>query len=218
MSTTLERPPEAETPAYDLPALTRELDCFRRQWLWLLALGIALTTLGTVAVASSFFVSIVTVVMFGVLLLIGGVVQIVNSFWIGKWGGLLLHLLMGIFYAVVGVLIIDAPLEGAIALTLLVAMFLIVGGLFRIVSAMMLRFRNWGWPLLNGFVSLLLGILIYRQWPASGLWVIGLFVGIEMIFNGWSWVMLAIDVRSTNPEQTERVRSAERFAAGGVPH
>jgi len=186
----------AGPPGAQLPAPGHELEAFEPDWRWFLALGIALMTLGLIAMGSCYFVSFVTLVMFGVLLFIGGVIQIVNSFWIGKWSGFLLHLLIGIFYIVVGTLIIDAPMESAVALTLLVAAFLIVGGILRIVSAMVLRFPNWGWPLLNGFIALLLGILIYRQWPASGLWVIGLFVGIEMFFNGWSWLMLSLDLRN----------------------
>ena len=189
-------------------ATDHELEALQHEWWWILVLGIALITLGTVAIGSSFFVSIVTVVMFGVLMLIGGVVQVVNSFWIGRWGGFLLSLLIGIFYVVVGMLIIDAPLESALAVTLMVAVFFIVGGLFRIISALVLRFHNWGWPLLNGFVTLLLGVLIYKQWPAAGLWVIGLFVGIEMIFNGWSWVMLALSVRDIGKKKASRAPAA----------
>lgn len=196
--------PEGSTDA----ATGHELEAMQREWWWILVLGIALMTLGTVAIGSSFFVSIVTVVMFGVLMLIGGVMQVVNSFWIGRWGGFLLSLLIGIFYVVVGMLIIDAPLESALAVTLMVAVFFIVGGLFRIISALVLRFHSWGWPLLNGFVTLLLGVLIYKQWPASGLWVIGLFVGIEMIFNGWSWVMLAISVRDIGKKKASCAAAA----------
>jgi uncharacterized membrane protein HdeD (DUF308 family) len=81
-------------------------------------------------------------------------------------------------------------------LTKFIAIFLIVSGLFRIVSALATRFRDWGWVLLNGGVTLLLGIIINRQLPEAALWVIGLFLGIEMIFNGWGWVMLALGLRS----------------------
>ena len=76
-----------------------------------------------------------------------------------------------------------------------IAAFLIVSGIFRVATALSLQFNNWGWVLLNGTVSLLLGILIYRQWPTSGEWVIGLFVGIEMIFNGWTWIMVSLSLK-----------------------
>ena len=80
-------------------------------------------------------------------------------------------------------------------MTLIIAIFLIISGIFRIVSALSERFTGWGWVLLNGGVSLLLGLLIYKQWPLSGLWVIGLFVGIDLIFNGWAWIMLSLAMR-----------------------
>jgi uncharacterized membrane protein HdeD (DUF308 family) len=86
-------------------------------------------------------------------------------------------------------------------------MFLMFDGLFRIVTAISVRYPNWGWMLLNGVVSLVLGIMIWRQWPLSGLWVIGLFVGIQMIFNGWSFVMLAVAAKNL-PDEDE-VSTAE---------
>jgi uncharacterized membrane protein HdeD (DUF308 family) len=88
-------------------------------------------------------------------------------------------------------------MEAALGLTLLVAAGLLVGGILRIVLSVVERFDGWGWVLLNGLVSILLGTAIWRQWPLSGLWVIGLFVGIEMLLGGLSWVMLGLAVRST---------------------
>ena len=207
--------PGAISPGTETRTMRHELAGMQHDWWWFLVLGIALVTLGVVAIGSAFFVSIVTVVMFGVLLVIGGVGQVISSFWAGKWGGFLLHLLVGILYLVVGVLIIDAPLESTLALTLLVAAGFMMLGIFRIIAALSLRFHQWGWPLLNGFVTLLLGILIYKQWPASGLWVIGLFVGIEMIFNGVTWVMLAYDVRRSVARRIEAVASGT-VASGAV--
>ncbi len=176
-----------------------ELEHLQKDWKWFFVLGTALIAFGVIALGTSFFVSVFTVAMFGALLLLAGLAQIVSSFWAGKWSGLLLHVLIGILYVVTGYFMLDAPLQGALALTLLIAAFLIVGGIFRIVAAMMLQFHDWGWGLLNGVVSLMLGILIYKQWPASGLWVIGLFVGIELIFNGLAWVMLSLGLRAIAP-------------------
>ncbi|OHB80343.1 MAG: hypothetical protein A2W31_15315 [Planctomycetes bacterium RBG_16_64_10] len=165
------------------------------EWWWFLLLGIALIVLGTAGIAVPFVVSLVAVKFFGVLLLVAGVAQVVSAFWEGQWSGLFIHLLMGILYTVVGGLIVGNPLEGMAVLTLMLATLLIVGGLFRVIIAMMLQFHMWGWVLLGGLVSLFLGILIWAQWPATSLVVIGLFLGIEMIFNGWSWVMLGLDLR-----------------------
>ena len=187
--------------------MMHELAALRNDWWWLLVLGIGLIVLGTVAISATPFVTVVTVVFFGVLLLIGGVAQIVAAFWEGKWSGLLLHLLVGILYVVIGFLITESPVESAAGLTLVIAAFLMVGGIFRIVAALALRFHNWGWTLLSGFISLMLGVLIFKQWPASGLVVIGLFIGIEMLFNGWTWVMLSLDIRRL-PVEEESAESA----------
>ena len=135
------------------------------------------------------------VAVFGVLLIIAGIGQTVSAFWSPRWRGLLVHMLTGILYLVVGYIVVDNPMESAVALTLLIASFLLVMGVFRIVVSLLERFHNWGWCLLSGCVSGLLGILILKQWPASGEWVIGLFLGIEMLFNGVAWIMMADTLR-----------------------
>ena len=83
------------------------------------------------------------------------------------------------------------------SLTFLIAACLLVGGILRIGLSVAERFAGWGWVLLNGVISVVLGVGIWGQWPLSGLWVIGLFVGVEMLFSGLSWVMLGLAVRST---------------------
>jgi uncharacterized membrane protein HdeD (DUF308 family) len=177
------------------PAFSHELHALRDQWWCFLVLGISLVLLGATAVGSSFAASVTVVVLFGFLLLAGGVIQVVSSFWAGKWSGMLLHLLIGLLYSIVGFMIIDAPVENTLLITKVIAIFLIVSGIFRIAAALVQRFPDWGWVLLNGGITLLMGLLINRQWPASGFWVIGLFVGIEMIFNGWAWIMLSLGLR-----------------------
>ena len=89
------------------------------------------------------------------------------------------------------------PVLAAEGLTLVLAAAYLAGGMFRIVFALVERFPSWGWVLLNGIITLLLGIAIWGQWPASGLWVLGLFVGIDLIVNGATWLALAVGVRST---------------------
>src|SRR5205823_929025 len=107
-----------------------------------------------------------------------------------------LHLLTGVLYLIAGVLMLEHPVEAAAGLTLLIAANLLIGGLVRIVLAIAERFDGRGWVLFSGVISVLLGAGIWRQWPLSGLWVIGLFVGIEMLCNGVSWVMLGLAARS----------------------
>jgi uncharacterized membrane protein HdeD (DUF308 family) len=161
-----------------------------------LLLGILLIVGGTLAIGYSVFATLVAVTFFGILLVVGGGAQILSAFWAGQWSGFLLSLLAGILYVVVGGMMVARPFVGAEALTLLVGSFFLVGGIFRVVTAMTLRLHHWGWILLNGVVTSLLGLIVLAEWPSSGLFVIGLFIGIDMLFNGWTWVMLSLGLRS----------------------
>jgi uncharacterized membrane protein HdeD (DUF308 family) len=104
--------------------------------------------------------------------------------------------LAGIMYLVLGFLLVQRPLAAAAFFTLMLAAAFFVGGLFCIIVALSDRFYGWGWVLLNGIVTLVLGILIWREWPEAAFWVIGLFVGIDMLFAGWSLVITALTIRS----------------------
>jgi uncharacterized membrane protein HdeD (DUF308 family) len=152
--------------------------------------------LGLVAMGSSMIATFATVLVFGILMLLGAVFQVVTALWGRSWRGFFLHLMAGVLYLIAGLFMIDSPVEAALSLTFLIAACLVVGGILRIGLSIVERFDGWGWMLLNGVVSVVLGVGIWRQWPLSGLWVIGLFVGIEMLFSGLSWVMLGLAVRT----------------------
>jgi len=162
---------------------------------WFVALGVVLIVVGTLAVGSSFVATLATVFAFGSLLLVGAAAQIVGAFFSRKWSGFFLELLAGILYLIVGLLMLAHPAAVAAGLTLMLAVFFLVGGITRVVVALAERFDGWPWLLTSGVITALLGLLIWTQWPLSGLWVIGLFVGIELIFCGWSWVMLGLAAR-----------------------
>jgi uncharacterized membrane protein HdeD (DUF308 family) len=176
--------------------VAHEIEGLRKNWFWLLVLGIALVVVGLMAIGSAFIATLATVIVFGVLFLVGGIVDIANAFWAHCWRGFWLSLLAGILYVVLGFLLIQHPEAAAAGFTLVLAAAFMVGGLFRIISALVDHFHGWGWVLLNGVVTLVLGIMIWRQWPESAYWVIGLFVGIDMVFAGWAWIMMALAVRS----------------------
>ncbi len=93
---------------------------------------------------------------------------------------------------VLGFLFLRDPGDALLAMALLLACVLMAGGLFRIIGSLMYQFPHWGWVFTGGAINLILGIMIWQQWPFSGLWVVGMFVGIDMIFNGWTWVMLSL--------------------------
>lgn len=190
-------------PAGNGPAelLRHELENLHREWWCFVLLGALFAGLGTVAIFTPLLASLAAATLFGVLMLVGGVAQVVSAFWAGHWRGFTLYLLGGILYLVVGGLIVGNPFEGLEVLTLLLAAFFIVGGVFRIVVGLQTRMHQWGWLLLSGLVSLMLGILIWAQFPESALWVIGLFIGLEMVFNGVVWVMLGLELRTVQPPE-----------------
>jgi uncharacterized membrane protein HdeD (DUF308 family) len=188
VSTTFERPLVAE--------LRHGLDALRGNWFWFVMLGIALIVLGFVALGSVVIASLAAAVTLGMLILLGGIGEAVGAFWCRCWSGFFLHLLAGVLSIVVGLLFLRAPLNALLALTLLVACFLMVEGIFTIVAALTYRFGAWGWSLASGVVDLILGIMIWQQWPASGLWVIGLFVGINLVFRGVNWIVLGLGLQA----------------------
>ncbi|MBV8558639.1 MAG: DUF308 domain-containing protein [Planctomycetaceae bacterium] len=168
--------------------LRHELNALRGNWFWFVMLGIAL---GSVMIAS-----LPTAVAIGMLIFLGGVAETLGAFWCRGWSGFFFHLLSGVLSIVIGVIFLRAPVGALLALTLLVASFLMVGGIFKIVAAVSYRFAAWGWPLVSGIVDLILGVLIWQEWPASALWVIGLFVGINLVFRGFNWIGLGLSLRA----------------------
>lgn len=193
-------PIEALTPG---AVIRHELQALHKQWWCFLLLGMTLVVLGSLAIADPFitaFAGVAATLILGFLLLVAGITQIVSSFWAGKWSGMFMHMLIGVLYSATGFMIIDDPKVSMVVLTKFIAIFLIVAGVFRIVSALMARFHDWGWVLLNGVITLLLGMIINRQMPQAALWVIGLFIGIELLFNGWAWIMLSLGLRRVGAE------------------
>jgi uncharacterized membrane protein HdeD (DUF308 family) len=111
-------------------------------------------------------------------------------------GHMIWYLLEALLGIVVGALLLQSPVRGAIVLTMLLATYFILSGIFRIVAALALHLPNWGWILASGVISLGLGIFVWGGWPLTGLWVLGLFIGINLLFAGWTRVMLAMMLRS----------------------
>jgi len=182
-----------ETLATHLPL--GALEGLQRHRVLFLALGVALIVLGTLGISASALLTLASVVFFGWLLAIGGGALVVHAFSAGRWSGFFLQLLSGLFQLVVGWMLITQPGLGAVTLTLVLAVSLVVQGAFRIGAALSARMDGRGWLLLSGAITLVLGLMIWNQWPLSGTWVIGLFVGIDMIFYGWWIVSLAMSVR-----------------------
>jgi uncharacterized membrane protein HdeD (DUF308 family) len=170
-----------------------------KNWGWLLAFGIISVLLGGFGLYMTFGLTLATVVFFGALILTAGLLQLVQAFGCNGWKGMLAHVLIALLYVAAGILILIDPVLASSLLTLVLAGILIVVGVVRIMMALQVRkaAAGWYWALLSGLISILLGGMIIAQWPASGLWMIGLFVAIELIFSGWSYIFLALDARKS---------------------
>ena len=173
----------------------QEIERARKYWWFCMLLGVLLVLGGTVAIVYPLFSSLGAVMVLGIVLIISGTFTIIGAFWAGRWSALFLQLLVGILYVMAGMAIRDAPLESVALLTMFIAAFFIVAGAFRIIVSLLERFPQWGWALLNGLVTLIAGVIIYDTFPTSALWVIGLLVGLELLLNGWTWIMLSLVVR-----------------------
>jgi uncharacterized membrane protein HdeD (DUF308 family) len=167
----------------------------QKYWGWFLALGILLLTLGVLAIGYAKWATEFTVILLGFFLTVAGILQIINGFYARQWTGFSLSLLLGLFYLIAGGVCIFKPIEGALGVSLLIAALLLVGGTFRLALALRYRFDNWGWVVFNGLVAMLLGVFILAEWPASALWVIGVFVGIDLLLMGSYWIGLSLGLR-----------------------
>jgi uncharacterized membrane protein HdeD (DUF308 family) len=177
---------------------TREFVHHHRAWFVLL--GVALVVLGIIAAASSATTTFASMLFLSGVLLAGGVIRLISAFTARQWSGSLLLALSGALYVVSGVLTFRHPIAAALALTLLFAALFLGVGLFRVIAAIWYRFPNWGWVAVSGAVSVLLGLMLWNSWPVSGLWFIGLCIGIDLIVEGAGWIMLSLGVDGKGSE------------------
>lgn len=172
------------------------------KWGWFLALGIVLIVAGLAAIAFPLFSTIAAKIMLGWLFLIGGVMLILHAFNAQAWQGFLWSLLIGILYAVAGGYLAFFPLTGLLTLAILLAMLFIAEGVFEVIMALRVRpHEGWGFLLLSGIAALLVGVLIGIDLPGSAVWALGLLVGINLLFSGWSYVFLAMAGRRAHEAQ-----------------
>lgn len=169
-----------------------------RNWGWLLLWGIVLIVLGCAAISAATLTTILSVIFLGVLIFIAGIVMLIDSFksWWGRWGGFLLHLIISLFYIAVGAMLVKNPVSASISLTLLLGSFYLIIGFFRIIYSFSFLLPQWGLNLLSGIISLVLGALILANWPASSLFVIGLFIGIDLLVVGFTYVIVSLSIRN----------------------
>jgi len=160
------------------------------------AMGIALVVLGFLAIGAPLASGVAVTYLVGGAITLSGACQTLSAFRAPSWGLGLLGFGLGAMTLVAGIVVLGHPLFGLSFLTLLLAGYFLVEGLFEVAHAWRLRpVSGWGWSFFNGVVTLLLAILIWRQWPLSGTWAIGLLVGIKILFSGWAMIAVGSAAR-----------------------
>ena len=163
---------------------------------WIIALGVVYLIAGFIALGSVVFATVVTVFVVGVMMVIAGVAEVFNAFQLKSWGKFLLWLLLGLLYIVAGFVTFENPLLAAALLTLMLGFALVVSGIMRIVLAFSMKEgAPWIWVALSGLITLLLGVVILIHWPVSGLYILGIFLGIDLVFAGVSWISVGFGLK-----------------------
>jgi uncharacterized membrane protein HdeD (DUF308 family) len=165
----------------------------RAKWGWILALGIVYVIAGFVALGSVVMATVASVLIVGVMMIVAGIAEIINAFQCKGWGRFLIWVLLGALYIVAGFITFENPLFAAAILTLLLGASLMASGIMRIILAFsMSREQPWIWLLLSSIVTLLLGLLILAHWPISSVYVLGIFLGIDLMMAGASWIGISL--------------------------
>lgn len=173
-------------------------EAFGNKWGWFIVIGAILLCLGFFALIYQFFATVFSVYYIALLLIFAGITQVVHSFQIKGLGQTALWAIMGILYIVTGVVAIYNPILASSALTLMMAILLLVGGTVQIMGALHNRhIPQWGWLLCSGIITFILGLLIVVEWPSNSVWVLGLFLGLDLIFQGWAYISIGIALKST---------------------
>jgi len=164
-------------------------------WWWFALLGIVLIAGGAFMLGHLAAATIVSAIFIGAAFLVLGAFQIVKAFNTRRWSGALLNAGLGALYVFAGAVLWANPIAAAVSLTLLLAIMLVASGLVRL----WLAYRHWpvmgGLLTLSGVVAILAGLVIFFGWPATGLWVLGLVLAIDVLFQGFAWLMFGFALR-----------------------
>jgi uncharacterized membrane protein HdeD (DUF308 family) len=163
---------------------------------WIVALGVVYVITGFIALGSMVLATVASVLVVGVMMIIAGVAEVFNAFQIKSWGKFLFWALLGVLYIIAGFITFENPLFAAVVLTLMLGAFLVASGVLRIFLAFnMKREAPWIWVALSGVITLLLGLLILARWPVNSVYILGLFLGIDLIMAGACWIGLGAGLR-----------------------
>src|SRR3984893_627528 len=172
------------------------VETLRAKWAWVLVLGIIYLVAGLIALYSSVMPTIVSVFVVGIMMLVAGVGEVFNAFQLRSWGKFFLWSLVGVLYIVAGFVTFENPLLAAALLTFMLGGALVASGMLKIVLAFSLKEGTpWIWVVSSGGITLLLGLVILVHWPGSRLYILGLFLAIDLVFAGVSWISVGLGLK-----------------------
>ena len=174
----------------------------RKSWGWFFVAGIVLMVLGAGCIVKAQTATTFSILVLGWVLAISAVVWLVNSFQAWTWGGFFVYPLNALIRGVTGYLLIRHPDAGAGAVTMVLAVLFIVGGLFRVAGATAIQFPRWGWTAFSGVVSAVLGISLLIAWPLASTYFIGMAIGVDLILDGGALLGFAGAIHSLPAVQT----------------
>lgn len=166
------------------------------KWVWFAILGVLLIACGAIAAANVFLATVVSVYYVGLFMLIGGIVYLVHAFQLREWDHLLFWALSGVLYVLAGVFAFINPILASAALTLFLALALLIAGIFRLWIGLRMRpVKGWHWVVASGAITALAGFVIVLGWPVNSLWILGLFLACDLFIQGWSMLAFALALR-----------------------
>ncbi|MFW7381087.1 MAG: HdeD family acid-resistance protein [Oligoflexus sp.] len=180
---------------------------------WFIVIGALLIALGFYACFHFVITTLASVIVLGTIFIIGGIAELVNVFKARSWNISLLDLLMAILYFVAGFFTLTQPVGAALTLTLVISAIFMVNGMMRFISALAIKPPHWALLLTHGILSFILGIMLFQQWPVSGVWVIGLFVGLDLIFGGITILGAGFSIRQYSKSMGPRSHTVSDTAA-----
>jgi len=163
---------------------------------WIVALGIVYVIAGAVALSSVIMATVVSVLLVGIMQIVAGIAEVISALQVKSWGKFVLWLLLGALYVVAGIMTFENPLLAAKLLTLLLGASLIASGIVKIVLAFNMKAgSSWGVVVFAGLITLLVGLVIVARWPVNSLYILGLFLAIDLIFSGVGWISIGLGLR-----------------------
>jgi uncharacterized membrane protein HdeD (DUF308 family) len=185
----------AHTPS--APSPTSGLQPLRAKWGWIVALGIIYVIVGLVALGSVAIATAASVLVVGIMMVVAGIAEVFNAFQVRTWGKFALWLLLGALYIFAGIITFQNPLLAAVLLTFMLGVALVISGAMRLIIAFAMKESTpWGWVALSGAITIILGLVILARWPVSSVYVLGLFLGIDLVIAGASWIGIGLDLRA----------------------